>query len=199
MKKLLLLSAMIVSQVLSAQTERKVWVFTDFEIGLHATSLLRNNSMMGDALKPGYQIHYKMGMLHINQFTLGAQLAIGGNRINDHQYFGNFDYVSSVQISPYVSLYIPIENENNIEPYISYDYTEFTAKKYRNSMNFESNGLGLGIDYNYKIANITYLTFGLKYTLNTLNTETHPQWESYLNKQNFLSAKFAISFTKYRK
>ena len=200
MKRIVLACGLFVHTMTIAQinTEKNVWLVNDYQIGVSATNVLHNESMMGTTHNTGYHVHFKLGAIHVRQFTLGLQLGYGGMRVGNSEFYGDFDYTKTQSVSPYVSMYIPLKNENQLEPYISYEYIDYKSKHLSKEMDFDSNGLSLGLDFNYKFGTISYLTFGLKYSMQTMNIQTHPEWETFMNKHNYISAKIAVTFAKYR-
>lgn len=200
MKKTFLLISILFHSFTYSQEkmESNIAFFKDYQIGVSATNLLSNESMMGNSHNIGHNLHFKLGVLHIHHFTLGVQVGYGGMKVGDTTFYGDFYYTKTKNIGPYVSMYIPLSNDNELEPYISYEYLDYKTKYRSKQMDFESNGLGLGIDYNFKFGEISYLTFGLKYSMQTMNTQTNYEWEAFMNKHNFVSAKIAVTFAKYR-
>ena len=201
MKKLFLSITLFSSAFVFSQESAKneVWFVKGFQVGLGVSNLLPNKSMMGEAHRTAVPVIYaRLGVFHINQFTVGLHGNMGGMEVDNSQYYGDFDKTSFYTIGPYVSYFQPISESSLLEPYISYDYTDFRAKYQSKKLKYDSNGLGLGLDYEYKISNGSYFMFGLKYSITKLKTETNRNWEDYLNKYNFVSAKIGFTFAKNR-
>lgn len=200
MKKVIPFLAILCSLSMNAQyqTPRVFWVFNDFQVAIGATNLLPNKSMLGDAHATGIALDMRLGVFHYRQLSLGVQSGWSNMRVNDNKYYGNFDNTRTLKIGPYVSYFLPINSENILEPFATYEFSDYKARYASNQLDFEGSGLGLGVDFQHKIGNITYLTLGIKYTMNTINAETHPKWENYLNKHDFISMKIGFTFAKYR-
>lgn len=200
MKNKIILATLLYTSIATAQDDKKkIWFGQDFELGGGIINVAANESMMGDAHTAApLSLFLKAGIFHYQQFTIGIHANISGMRVKDPQYYGVFERTNTFTIGPYVSYFQPISEELALEPYLSYDYTEYTAKSGRKELNFNADGLGIGLDLQYKAADNFFVLFGLKYTISTLDAKTHPDWQKYLHNYNFLSAKIAFKFAKYR-
>ena len=155
--------------------------------------------MMGDAHSVAFpSFNARLGIFSYSRFTVGFHLGLHRMNVKENDYFGHFERTMVFTPGLYASYYQPISSESLIEPYISYDDSEYTTKGYGKELESESDGLGLGIDYQHKIGSRAYVTFGLKYSFNKMRTETHPNWEKYINNYNFMSAKIGFTFSKNR-
>jgi len=200
MKKLILLTTFLYSSLSFAQNIKKeLWFGQDFELGGGFTNLMPNESMMGDAHQSGQLSAFaKIGIVHYKQFSLGLHGSLSRMRVKAPQYYGLFKRTNFYTVGPYVSFYQPIADDMILEPYISYDYSEYTGTSGRKELRFDGDGLGIGLDFEYHTGNNMFVLFGLKYTISKLRATTNPNWEKYLNNYNFLSAKIAFKFAKYR-
>lgn len=203
MKRILTTLLFVYASVSHAQEttpQKDIWFGNDFQIALGVNNILPNNSMMGDAHKLGFpKISMRIGIFHAHQWTLGITGSLNQSKVKDPQFFGDFDETIYREIGPYVSYYKSITENDALEAYASYDYVHYTATGNDKKMTFESNGLGLALDWHNKISNRAYMTIGFKYSINKLNTKTHPNWEKYLNNYNYASVKVGFTFAKYRK
>lgn len=201
MKKLSLLFTFLGSTVTFAQQAPKseIWFAKDFQVALGFSNLLPNESMMGDTHRVAFPVIYaRLGIFHFNQFTLGLHANAGGMKVKDSQYYGAFDNTSFYTIGPYVSFSQPISATTLLEPYISYDYSDYRSKYDSKKLTYQSDGLGLGMDYEFNASGNAFFTIGLKYSINKLRTTTNPNWEKYLNNHNFMSVKLGFTFAKNR-
>jgi|SRR5690606_33415201 len=200
MKKLLLLTTLLCSSLMSAQDQKKeLWFGQDFEIGSGISNLIPNESMMGDAHRSApFAFFAKIGIAHYKKFTLGIHGNASKMRVKNPQYYGLFKRTSYFSIGPYASFYQPIAENFVLEPYISYDYTEYTGKSGGKKLRYDADGLGIGVDFAVHTGNNFFVLFGLKYSISKLRANTHPDWEKYLNNYNYFSAKIAFKFAKYR-
>ena len=200
MKKLLLSIALLCSSLIFAQNKKKeLWFGQDFEIGAGIPNLIPNKSMMGDAHRSSQVTFFtKIGIAHYKKFNLGIHGNFGRMQVKDPQYYGLFNRTSYFSIGPYVSYYQPISNNFVLEPYLSYDYTEYTGESGGKKLRYDADGLGIGVDFEVHTGNNFFVLFGLKYNISKLRANTHPDWEKYLNNYNFFSAKIAFKFAKYR-
>src|SRR5690554_3050787 len=199
MKKLLLITSLFYTSLVVAQQEKKdVLFFKEFEIGLKAINLTTNKSMMGDAHQIGHSLFAKLGIVHYKSFSLGIHGNISGMQVKDTQYYGVFDKTSFNTIGVYAGYFYPMSDNIYLEPHLSYNASKYTAKDSYKELNYGSQGLGIGLDFQYRVNNGLFLSLGLQYTINKLDTTTHQNWQKYLNNYNFLSAKIAFKFAKYR-
>jgi len=200
MKKLLLPIALLCSSLIFAQNKKKeLWFGHDFEIGAGITNLIPNESMMGDAHRSApFAAFAKAGIAHYKKFTLGIHIEASRMQVKNPQYYGLFKRTRRFTVGPYVSYYQPISDKYVLEPYISYDYSEFAGKSGGKEVSYDSDGLGIGVDFEVHTGNNFFVLFGLKYNISKLRANTHPDWEKYLNNYNFFSAKIAFKFAKYR-
>lgn len=188
----------------NAQTEHKesahnISFVNTFQFTIGFSNLIPNKSMMGEAHSEAFpSITARLGVFSYNRFTIGLNAGFHNMGVKNMQYFGYFDNTSVITLGPYMSYYQTLTANSLFEPYISYDYAKYTSKYLDKELDFESDGLGLGIDYQHKIGNRAYVTFGLKYSFNKMRTETHPNWEKYMNNYNFMSAKIGFTFSKNR-
>lgn len=170
-----------------------------FQFTLGFSNLTPNKSMMGDAHSEAFpSFGARLGIFSYNRFTIGMHLNYQRMSVKSNDFFGLFEKTTVFTPGLYLSYYQPITTESLFEPYISYDNSLYTTKGYGKELNAESNGLGLGLDYQHKIGNKAYVTFGLKYSFNKMQTETHPNWEKYINNYNYMSAKIGFTFSKNR-
>ena len=201
MKKIIVLMCILVSLSSYSQDEKKSKVgFVDtFQFTFGFSNLAANKSMMGDAHSAAFpSFNARLGIFSYSRFTVGFHLGLHRMNVKENDYFGHFERTIVFTPGLYASYYQPISSESLIEPYISYDDSEYTTKGYGKELESESDGLGLGIDYQHKVGSRAYVTFGLKYSINKMRTETHPNWEKYMNNYNFMSAKIGFTFSKNR-
>ena len=202
MKKIIVLMCVFVSLLSYSQDDKKPKVdFVDtFQFTFGFSNLAANKSMMGDAHSEAFPlVTARLGIFSYSRFTAGIHAAIHRMKTKNNNYFGYFHRTTAFTPGFYLSYYQPINSNSLIEPYISYDYTKYTSTGYGSKeLDFESDGLGLGIDYQHKVGSRAYVTFGLKYSFNKMRTETNPNWEKYMNNYNFLSAKIGFTFSKNR-
>lgn len=203
MKKVIIALSFIVSLGSNAQNEptnqKNISFANTFQFSLGFANLAANESMMGDAHQEAFPlITGSLGVFNYNRFSLGLHTSFHKMNVKDIQYYGNFSRTTAFTIGPYLSYYAPVSAEALVEPYISYDYTEYAGKGFGKELNSVSDGLGLGIDYKHKIGNTSYITLGVKYHINQMRTTTHPDWVQYMNKYNFLSAKVGFNFSNNR-
>lgn len=203
MKNVILSICALCSITSNAQNEPNTQTYISFADTFQFTfgfaNLAANESMMGDAHQEAFPlITGRLGIFNYNRFSLGLHGSVHRMSIKDIQYFGNFSKTTAYTIGPYLSYYIPVSAEGLIEPYVSYDYTDYTSKGFGKKLDSESDGLGLGIDYQHKVGGKAYMTIGLKYHMNTMRTSTHPNWEKYMNNYNYLSAKVGFTFSNNR-
>lgn len=170
-----------------------------FQFTIGFSNLAPNKSMMGEAHESAFPlVTGRLGVFHYNKLSLGLNASVHSMDVKKTQYYGYFDYTQAITIGPYISYYQPLSKKSLIEPYVSYDYVNYYSNYNDKKLHSESDGLGLGIDYQYKIGGMPYITFGLKYSINKMRTETNPNWEKYMNNYNFLSAKIGFTFSKNR-
>ena len=184
-----------------SQDEKKSKVdFVDtFQFALGVSNVAPNESMMGEAHSPAFpSFGARLGIFSYSRFTLGLHVGLHRMSVKENDYFGHFERTIVFTPGLYASYYQPLSSESLLEPYISYDDSQYTTKGYGKELNSKSDGLGIGIDYQHKIGGRTYFTFGLKYSINKMRTETHPNWEKYINNYNFLTAKIGFTFSKNR-
>ena len=201
MKKIIVLLSIFTTLTGYSQTEikSKVDFVNTFQFTFGFSNLAPNNSMMGDAHSEAFPtFNARLGIFSYNRFTIGIHLGLHRMSVKNNNYFGHFEKTTVFTPGFYASYYLPLTSENLLEPYISYDHSQYTTKGYGKELNSESDGLGLGIDYQHKIGGRAYLTLGLKYSINKMRTETHPNWEKYMNNYNFMSAKVGFTFSKNR-
>lgn len=201
MKKFGLLFALFCSFTTFAQNtpEENVWFAKDFQVGLGLSNLMPNESMMGDAHKMAKPVIYaRLGIFHYKQFTLGLHGNASTMNVKNTQYYGDFNRTNFYTLGPYLSYFQPVSSTIILEPYLSYDGTEYRSKYNDKKLSYSSDALGIGLDFEYKIDTNAYFIFGLKYSISKLNTNTNPNWEKYLNNYNFLSAKIGFAFAKHR-
>lgn len=201
MKKISLLAILLTSPLSYSQENQTpdIGFARNFQFTVGFSNLATNKSMMGEAHDAAFpSITGRLGIFHYNKFTLGLNASLHGMDVKNTQYYGHFDYTQAMSIGPYASYYQPITESSLLEPYISYDYVNYYSNYDDKKLHSESDGLGLGIDYQYKITGMAYVTFGLKYSFNKMRTVTHPNWEKYMNNYNFLSAKVGFTFSKNR-
>lgn len=201
MKKIIFLAVFINTILSNAQeVEKSKFDFVNtFQFTLGFSNLAPNKSMMGDAHSEAFpSFSARLGIFSYSRFTVGFHLGLHRMSVKENNYFGHFERTTVVTPGLYASYYQPISSESLIEPYISYDDSQYTTKGYGKELESESDGLGLGIDYQHKVGSRAYVTFGLKYSFNKMRTETNPNWEKYMNNYNFLSAKIGFTFSKNR-
>ncbi|RRA96437.1 hypothetical protein [Paenimyroides viscosum] len=201
MKKIFVLMCVLVSLSSYSQEEKKsnIDFVNTFQFTLGFSNLAPNESMMGDAHSEAFPaIGARLGIFSYNRFTIGLHLNLHRMDVKSNDFFGHFEKTTVFTPGFYLSYYQPITEESLIEPYLSYDNSQYTTKGYGKELNAESDGLGLGLDYQHKIGNRAYVTFGLKYTFNKMRTETHPNWEKYINNYNYMTAKIGFTFSKNR-
>ena len=202
MKKIIVLMCVLLSLSSYSQDEKKSKVdFVDtFQFTFGFSNLTPNKSMVGDAHSEAFPlIAARLGIFSYSRFTAGIHASLHRMETKNNNYFGFFHRTTAFTPGFYLSYYQPITAESLIEPNVSYDYTKYTSTGYGSKeLDFESDGLGLGIDYQHKIGGRAYLTLGLKYSINKMRTETHPNWEKYMNNYNFMSAKIGFTFSKNR-
>lgn len=202
-KAILLLFALIgfagKAQTENSKSNQNISFVNTFQFTIGFSNLSPNKSMMGDAHEEAFpSITARLGIFSYNRFTIGIHAALHRMSVKNNQYFGEFEKTTVFTPGFYLSYYQPITSESLFEPYISYDNSDYTAKGYEKELNSKSDGLGLGLDYQHKIGSKAYVTFGLKYSINKMRTNTHPDWEKYINNYNFLSAKVGFTFSKDR-
>ena len=201
MKKIIFLAVFINTILLNAQeVEKSKFDFVNtFQFTLGFSNLAPNKSMMGEAHESAFPlVTGRLGVFHYNKLSLGLNASVHSMDVKKTQYYGYFDYTQAITIGPYISYYQPLSKKSLIEPYVSYDYVNYYSNYNDKKLHSESDGLGLGIDYQHKVGNRAYVTFGLKYSFNKMRTETNPNWEKYMNNYNFLSAKIGFTFSKNR-
>lgn len=202
MKKIIVLMCVLVSLSSYSQDEKKSKVdFVDtFQFTFGFSNLAPNKSMMGDSHSEAFPlIAARLGIFSYSRFTAGIYASLHRMETKNNNYFGFFHRTTAFTPGFYLSYYQPITAESLIEPYVSYDYTKYTSTGYGNKeLDFEGDGLGLGIDYQHKIGGRAYLTLGLKYSFNKMRTETNANWEKYMNNYNFMSARIGFTFSKNR-
>ncbi len=202
MKKIIVLLCVFASLAGYSQEKKKSKVdfVNTFQFTIGFSNLTPNKSMMGDAHSEAFpSISAHLGIFSYSRFTAGIHASLHRMEVKNNNYFGFFHRTTAFIPGFYLSYYQPITTESLIEPNISYDYTKYTSTGYgEKELDFESDGLGLGIDYQHKIGNRAYVTFGLKYSVNKMRTETHPNWEKYINNYNYMSAKIGFTFSKNR-
>lgn len=201
MKKIITLLFVLVGITSHSQNEKKsnIDFVNTFQFTLGFSNLAPNESMMGDAHEEAFPyLAGRLGIFSYNRFTIGIHAGLSRMTVKSNDYFGHFEKTTVFTPGFYLSYYQPITSESLFEPYISYDNSQYTSKGYGKELDSESDGLGLGIDYQHKISNRAYVTFGLKYSFNKMRTETHPNWEKYMNNYNFMSAKIGFTFSKNR-
>lgn len=203
MKKITLFLLSLVAVSVNGQNEPKktenISFVNTFQFTIGFTNLAPNKSMMGDAHQEAFPlITGRLGVFNYSRWGLGLHASVHRMRVKDIQYFGNFNKTTAFTIGPYLSYYQPISSESLLEPYISYDYTDYNSSGYDKELSSESDGLGLGLDYEHKISTKTYITLGLKYNINKMRTLTNPEWEKYIINYNFLTAKIGFTFSNNR-
>ncbi len=201
MKKIIVLIYVLVSLSSYSQNEKKsnVDFVNTFQFSLGFSNLAPNKSMMGDAHSEAFpSFNARLGIFSYNRFTIGIHAGLHRMSVKNNDYFGHFERTTVFTPGFYASYYQPLSSESILEPHISYDNSQYTTKGYGKELDSESDGLGLGLDYQHKIGNRAYVTFGLKYSFNKMRTETHPNWEKYMNNYNFMSAKIGFTFSKNR-
>ena len=200
MKKKLLLLMLLGVVKANAQTENSdVSFVNDFQFTFGFSNIAPNKSMMGDAHQETFPYFTgRLGIFSYNRFTVGLHAEVQSMHVKSNSYFGAFDYTNVFTIGPYVSYFQPVSANGLFEPYISYDYANYTSRGDDKKLTFDSDGLGLGIDYEHKIGGKAYVTFGVKYSIHKLRSQTNPAWEKYLNNYNFLSFKVGFTFAKNR-
>lgn len=201
MKKIIVLICVLVSLSSYSQNEKKsnVDFVNTFQFSLGFLNLAPNKSMMGDAHSEAFpSFNSRLGIFSYNRFTIGIHVGLHRMSVKNNDYFGHFERTTVFTPGFYASYYQPLSSESILEPYISYDNSQYTTKGNGKELDSESDGLGLGLDYQHKIGNRAYVTFGLKYSFNKMRTETHPNWEKYMNNYNFMSAKIGFTFSKNR-
>lgn len=201
MKKIIVLICVLVSLSSYSQNEKKsnVDFVNTFQFSLGFSNLAPNKSMMGDAHSEAFpSFNARLGIFSYNRFTIGIHVGLHRMSVKNNDYFGHFERTTVFTPGFYASYYQPLSSESILEPYISYDNSQYTTKGNGKELDSESDGLGLGLDYQHKIGNRAYVTFGLKYSFNKMRTETHPNWEKYMNNYNFMSAKIGFTFSKNR-
>lgn len=188
----------------NAQTEnnekkQNISFVNSFQFALGFSNLAPNKSMMGDAHSEAFpSFTTRLGIFSYNRFTVGIHLGLHRMNVKNNDYFGLFEKTTVFTPGFYLSYYQPLNSESLFEPYISYDNSQYTTKGYGKELESESDGFGLGLDYQHKIGNRAYVTFGLKYSFNKMRTETNPNWEKYMNNYNYMSAKVGFTFSKNR-
>ena len=201
MKKITLLLVLLTTYLSNAQEDNttKVGFVSSFQFTFGFANLAPNKSMMGEAHESAFPlVTGRLGVFHYNKLSLGLNASVHSMDVKKTQYYGYFDYTQAITIGPYISYYQPLSKKSLIEPYVSYDYVNYYSNYNDKKLHSESDGLGLGIDYQYKIGGMPYITFGLKYSINKMRTETNPNWEKYMNNYNFMSAKIGFTFSKNR-
>lgn len=201
MKKIVILIVLFNVLHLSAQETKNNYIgFVDsFQFTIGFTNLAANKSMMGEAHETAFPlITGRLGIFHYNKFSVGLNASIHTMDVKNSNYYGYFNYTRAISIGPYVSYYQPLTNSSLLEPYLSYDYVNYNSNYNDKKLHSESDGLGIGIDYQHKFSRKAYVTFGLKYSFNKMRTETHPNWEKYMNNYNFMSAKLGFTFSRNR-
>lgn len=199
MKKSIIIFGLLFSVAGHAQESGKIWFVKDFQVGIGFSNLAPNNGMMGDAHRKSFpEINARVGVFHYDRFTVGMFGSIRNMKVKDRQYYGNFETTTVRSIGPYVSYFQPISSSSLLEPYISYDYAYYNANFDRKKLSFESDGFGMGLDFEHKISEKGYFVVGIKYSLNKLRSETNPNWEKYLNNYNYFSVKMGFTFASNR-
>lgn len=201
MKKITLLLVLLTTYLSNAQEDNttKVDFVSSFQFTFGFSNLAPNKSMMGEAHESAFPTFTaRLSIFNYSRFNIGLHTDLHFMSVKNTKYYGNFDSTDAITIGPFVSYYQPISENSLLEPYISYDYTNYYSNYDRKKLHSESDGLGLGIDYQHKIGGRAYVTFGLKYSFNKMRTETHPNWEKYMNNYNFMSAKIGFTFSKNR-
>lgn len=201
MKKVITLFFLVLSVCSYSQDEKNsnIDFVNTFQVTLGFSNLAPNKSMMGDAHQEAFPaINLRLGIFSYKRLTFGIHAGVHRMGVKENQYFGQFEKTTVFSPGLYASYYQPISSDGLFEPYISYDYAEYYTRGYGKKLNADSNGLGLGLDYQHKLGKSAYVTFGLKYSLNKMKTQTNPNWEKYLNNYNFLTAKLGFTFSKNR-
>jgi len=201
MKKIIFFVLFISNFTCNAQenTNPNISFAKSFQFTFGFANLATNKSMMGEAHNVAFpSVTGRLGIFHYNKFSVGLHASVHSMDVKNTQYYGYFEDTQALAIGPYISYYQPISEKSLLEPYISYDYVNYYSNYDDKKLHSESDGLGLGIDYQYKIVGMAYVTFGLKYSFNKMRTETHPNWEKYMNNYNFMSAKIGFTFSKNR-
>lgn len=199
MRKIILFATFLYSSILFAQTEKEIWFMQDFQISMGFSNLMPNKSMMGDAHATALPVVYgRLGVFHFNQFSIGLHANVARMDVKDTQYYGDFDKTTYFTFGPYISFFQPASSDIALQPYLSYDYSEYSTKFRYKRLDYSSNGLGIGMDFHYKAGEHSFFTFGLKYNINTLDTQAHPNWDKYLNNHHYFSAKIGFNFAKNR-
>ncbi|UUV20948.1 hypothetical protein [Paenimyroides aestuarii] len=201
MKKMVSLYCLLISFSGFSQNEKNSSIdfFNTFQMTLGFSNLAPNNSMMGDAHKVAFpSLQGRLAIISYQRFTVGAHLGFQRMMVKNNNYFGYFEKTTVLTPGLYASFYQPINEQSILEPYISYDKSQYTSNGFGKELNSESNGLGLGVDYLHKIGTNAYFTFGMKYSIHKMQTDTAPNWEKYMNNYQFLTAKIGITFSKNR-
>lgn len=203
MKKITLLIVLLTTFISNAQEETnnsKVNFVNTFQFTFGFSNLIPNESMMGESHKSAFpSFSARLGIFSYDKFTVGIHAGLYRMEVKDNQYYGFFNKTTAFVPGFYLSYFQPISNESILEPYLTYDYTKYTSTGYNDKeLDSESDGLGLGIDYQHKIGGRAYITLGLKYSFNKMRTETNENWEKYINNYNYMSAKIGFTFSKNR-
>ena len=201
MKKITLLILLLTTFLSNAQeeTNSKIGFVSSFQFTIGFSNLATNKSMMGEAHQSAFpEFTGRLSVFNYSKFYIGLHSSVHSMSVKNTKYYGNFDSTNALTIGPFISFYQPITENSLLEPYISYDYTNYYSNYDDKKLHSESDGLGLGLDFQHKIGNRAYVTFGLKYSINKMRTTTHPDWEKYMNNYNFLSAKIGFTFSKDR-
>lgn len=199
MKKLIVIFGLFFSVAVNAQDSEKIWFVKDFQVSIGFSNLAPNEGMMGDAHRKSFpEVTARIGIFHYNHFSVGMFGNVRNMKVKNRQYYGDFEKTTVRSIGPYVSYFQPISSKSLLEPYISYDYAYYNANFDRKKLSFESDGFGMGIDFEHKVSEKGYFVMGVKYTINKLRSETNPQWEKYLNNYNFFSVKMGFTFASNR-
>lgn len=201
MKKAIILTLLFNAINLSAQETKSNYIgFVDsFQFTFGFTNLVSNHSMMGEAHKASFPLFTaRLGIFQINKLSVGLHASLHSMEVRNTNYYGYFTNTNAGTIGPYLSYYQEISESSLLEPYISYDFVHYKSNYEDKKLKSESDGLGLGIDYQHKISRKAYVTFGLKYSFNKMRTETHRNWEKYMNNYNFMTAKIGFTFSRNR-
>jgi len=201
MRKIILIALLLTANLCNAQEEdnSKIGFVSSFQFTIGFSNLAANKSMMGEAHESAFpSFTSRLSVFNYSKFYIGFHGSLHVMQLKSTKYYGNFDSTDVVTIGPFISFYQPITEKSLLEPYLSYDYTNYYSNHDDKKLHSESDGLGLGIDYQHKIGGRAYITLGLKYSINKMRTETHPNWEKYINNYNFMSAKVGFTFSKNR-
>lgn len=201
MRKIITLLLAIISITSYSQNENnsKFDFVNTFQFTLGFSNLAPNKSMMGDSHTEAFpSFTARLGIFSYSRFTIGIHAGLYRMSVKNNDYFGHFEKTTVFTPGFYLSYFQPVSANSLFEPYISYDNSQYTTNGYGKELESQSDGLGLGIDYQHNIGSRAYITFGLKYSINKMRTETNPNWEKYMNNYNFLSAKVGFTFSKNR-